>query len=140
MKVAFDVHGVTDTFDSFQEMIGVFMDNPHHEVHIVTGATRERTEEEIGHLIDLSRLDGFFSITEHLESRPDIKVKWIDGLPWADETAWNNAKADYCYEHGIDILFDDSPIYAPTFNDIDTVYCQIHNPNRKRFKTRPNTK
>ena len=97
-------------------------------------------EKEIGHLIDLDRIDGYFSIAEYLEKRPDIEVKWINGLPWADEIAWNNAKADYCYEHSIDILFDDSPIYVDTFNDIPTVYAQIHNPNRKRFKTRPNTK
>ena len=140
MKVAFDIHGVTDTFEAFREMMGVFMDNPLHEVHIVTGATMERTKEEVGDLIDLDRLDGFFSITEYLESRPDIDVKWIDGLPWADETAWNNAKADYCYENQIDILFDDSPIYADTFAEINTVYCQIHNPARMSFKTRPNTK
>jgi hypothetical protein len=140
MKVAFDIHGVTDTFDSFQEMIGVFMDNPLHEVHVVTGATFERTKEEVGHLIDLDRLAGFFSITEYLESRPDIEVKWINGLPWADENAWNNAKADYCYENQIDILFDDSPIYGSTFEDIDTIYCQVHNPGRQTFKTRPNTK
>ena len=140
MKVAFDIHGVTDTFPAFQEMIRRYMDDDGVEVHIVTGATLERTREEAGHLIDLDRLDGFFSVTEHLESRPDIEVKWIDGLPWADETAWNNAKADYCYENGIDILFDDSPIYADTFAEIGTIYCQVHNPGRKRFKTRPNTK
>ena len=140
MKLAFDIHGVTDTFPAFQEMIRRYLDDDGVEVHIVTGATRERSEEEIGHLIDLNRIDGFFSITEHLEGRPDVEVKWINGLPWADEVAWNNAKADYCYEQGIDILFDDSPIYAKTFEGIDTVYCQIHNVDRKSFKTRPNMK
>ena len=140
MKVAFDIHGVTDTFPAFQEMIRRYMDDDGVEVHIVTGATLERSNQEIGHLIDMDRIDGFFSITEHLESRPDIEVKWINGLPWADETAWNIAKADYCYENQIDILFDDSPIYAETFAEIDTVYCQVHNPGRKTFKTRPNTK
>ena len=140
MKLAFDIHGVTDTFEAFQTMINKYLDDPDVEVHIVTGTLRVNAEKEIGHLIDLDRIDGYFSIAEYLEARPDIEVKWINGLPWADEIAWNNAKADYCYEHGIDILFDDSPIYVDTFNDIDTVYAQIHNPNRKRFKTRPNTK
>jgi len=140
MKVAFDIHGVTDTFPAFREMMRRYMSDDNVEVHIVTGATLERTKEEVGHLINLDRIDGFFSITEHLESRPDVEVKWIDGLPWADETAWNSGKADYCYENQIDILFDDSPIYADTFAEIDTVYCQVHNPNRKTFKTRPNTK
>lgn len=139
MKVAFDIHGVTDTFPAFQEMIRKYIEDPDVEVHIVTGTLRENAEKEVGHIIDLDRIDGYFSIAEYLEGRPDIEVKWVNGLPWADEIAWNNSKADYCYENGIDILFDDSPVYIDTFNDIDTIYCQVHNPNRKTFKTRPNT-
>lgn len=140
MKVAFDIHGVTDTFPAFQEMIYRYMATDDVEVHIVTGSTFEQSKKDLGDLINLDNVDGFFSITDYLESRLDVEVKWIDGLPWADENAWNNAKADYCYENSIDIMFDDSPIYADTFADIKTIYCQIHNPTRKRYKTRPNTK
>ena len=137
MKVAFDIHGVTETFPAFQEMIRKYIDDPDVEVHIVTGLTEERAEEEIGHLIDLSRIDGYFSVADCLVSRPDVVVEWVNGLPWADAEAWNNAKADYCYRKSIDILFDDSPVYGPTFDDIETIYVQVHNPNRQRFKTRP---
>jgi hypothetical protein len=140
MKVGFDIHGVIDTFPAFRTMIEKYIDDPDVEVHVITGLARKTAEKEIGHLVDLDRIDGYFSITDHLESRPDIEVTWVNGLPWADEIAWNNAKADYCYENQIDILFDDSPVYADTFKDIDTVYVQIHNSNRKSFKTRPNTK
>jgi hypothetical protein len=140
MKVAFDIHGVADTFPAFQEMIRKYIADPDVEVHIVTGLTESLAEAQVGHLFDLSKIDGYFSIADYLEDRPDVEVKWIDGLPWADEKAWNNAKADYCYVKEIDILFDDSPVYVDTFNEIPTVYAQIHNPNRKRFKTRPDTK
>lgn len=140
MKVGFDIHGVIDTFPAFRMMIDKYIDDPDVEVHVITGLTESDAEEQIGHLVDLSKIDGYFSIVDHLVKRPDVEVKWINGLPWADETAWNNAKADYCYENGIDIIFDDSPIYADTFASIDTVYVQIHNSNRKTFKTRPNTK
>ena len=140
MKVGFDIHGVIDTFPAFRTMIEKYIDDPDVEVHVITGLARKTAEKEIGHLVDLDRIDGYFSITDHLESRPDVEVTWVNGLPWADEIAWNNAKADYCYENQIDILFDDSPVYADTFKDIDTVYVQIHNSNRKSFKTRPNTK
>jgi len=139
MKVAFDIHGVTDTFEVFREMINKYIADTSVEVHIVTGSTRERADKELNGLLDLTLVDGFFSITDHLQARPDIEVKWINGLPWADEKAWNNAKADYCYENQIDILFDDSPIYGPTFDKIDTIFCQVHNPFRESFKTRPNT-
>ena len=140
MKVGFDIHGVIDTFPAFRTMIEKYIDDPDVEVHVITGLARETAEREIGHLVDLDKIDGYFSIADYLESRPDIEVTWVNGLPWADEIAWNNAKADYCYENQIDIIFDDSPIYADTFKDIDTVYVQIHNSNRKSFKTRPNTK
>ena len=140
MKVAFDIHGVTDTFEPFQKMIRKFIDDPDVEVHIVTGLTEEKAEQEIGHLIDLDRIDGYFSIADYLVCQPNVRVEFIKGLPWASEDAWNNAKADYCYRKQIDILFDDSPIYGPTFDDIETIYVQVHNPDRKQFKTRPNTK
>lgn len=140
MKIAFDIHGVTDTFPAFQEMICKYIEDPDVEVHIVTGLSRRQAAIEIGHIIDLNKIDGYFSIVDYLEDQPDVEVKWVNGLPWADETAWNNAKADYCYENNIDILFDDSPVYANTFDEIDTIYCQVHNPKRKTFKTRPNTK
>jgi len=140
MKIGFDIHGVIDTFPAFRAMIEKYIEDPDVEVHIITGLSRVTAEEQIGHLIELDKVDGYFSITDHLVGRPDIEVKWINGLPWADENAWNNAKADYCYENGIDIMFDDSPIYADTFNEIDTIYCQVHNPARKKYKTRPNTK
>ena len=140
MKVVFDIHGVIDTFPAFRLMIEKYMDDPDVEVHVITGLARESAHGEIGHLIDLDRIDGYFSIADYLVMQPDVDIRWINDLPWATEKAWNNAKANYCYENQIDILFDDSPIYADTFEDIETIYVQIHNPDRKTYKTRPNTK
>ena len=135
MKVGFDIHGVIDTFGPFPDMARQMIADDSVEVYIISGLARAEADESIGHIIDLDRIK-YFSIADYLESRPDVEVKWIDGLPWADETAWNHAKADYCQEEGIDILFDDSKVYAETFDNVDTIYCQIHNPDRKRFKTR----
>ncbi len=135
MKVGFDIHGVLDTFGPFQDLARKMIEDDSFDVYIISGLARAEADEQIGHVIDLDRIK-YFSIADYLESRPDIDVKWINGLPWADETAWNNAKADFCRDEGIDILFDDSQVYAETFNNIATIYCQIHNPDRKRFKTR----
>ncbi len=135
MKIGFDIHGVIDTFKPFQEMARRMIDDDSIEVYIISGLARAEAYKQIGHIIDLDRIK-YFSIVDYLETRPDVEVKWIDGLPWADETAWNKEKADYCQEEGIDILFDDSEVYAKTFDGINTIYCQIHNPNRKRFFTK----
>ena len=134
IKLGFDLHGVIDTFPIFPEMINSLVEDPNYEIHVITGLARAEAEDKIGHLIDLSRVK-YFSVADHLTSLPDVDVTWDEnGLPWADETAWNNSKAEYCAVEGIDILFDDSPTYAKTFENIDTLYCQVHNPNRKRFR------
>lgn len=133
MKLGFDIHAVIDTFDVFQKLINKLLRDDEVEVHVISGLSRTEADEQIGHLIDLNRITKYFSIADYLESR-DVEITWIDGMPWADETIWNRAKADYCEEHKIDILFDDSHNYAPTFDNIDTIYCQIHNPNKKRYR------
>jgi len=138
MKLGFDIHGVIDTFEVFPFIIENYLDRDDVEIYIISGLSRRDADGQIGHLVDLDRIDDehYFSIADYLEDRPDVEVTWKDGMPWADEEAWNRAKADYCDEEGIDILFDDSPIYAQYFDNIDTIFCQIHNPNRKRYKTR----
>ena len=134
MKVGFDIHGVIDTFDVFQAMIAKYIADPDVEVYVISGLEKKHFQEQIGHLFDLAMVS-WFSITDHLVETGQT-VEWKNGLPWADEEKWNRAKADFCQSEGIDILFDDSPTYASYFDDIDTVYCQVHNPNRKTFKTR----
>lgn len=134
MKLGFDIHGVIDTFEVFPKMIQYFLNDPEVEIHVISGLASAEVEEQIGHLVDLSKVK-YFSIVDYLTEQGAM-VEWKDGLPWADKEEWNRAKATYCQEQGIDIILDDSPTYAKYFDDIDTIYCQVHNNNRKRYKTR----
>lgn len=134
MKLGFDIHGVIDTFEVFQDIINKYADDDSVEIHVISGLEGKYVEEQIGHLIDLDKVQ-FFSVTDYLVEKGE-NVTWKDGLPWADEEEWNMAKAAYCRLKHIDVLYDDSPVYAPYFDHVDTIYCQVHNPNRKRFKTR----
>ena len=133
MKLGFDIHGVIDTFGVFQNMVNKLLEVEDVEVHVISGLSQAEAEGQIEHLIDLNRITSYFSIADYLESREDVEVTWIDGMPWADETAWNKAKADYCDEIGIDIMFDDSQSYVETFHNINTIYCQIHNRDRIQY-------
>jgi hypothetical protein len=136
MKLGFDIHGVIDTFDVFPKLIEKLLDHSDVEVHVMSGLPYSQFEEQIGHLVDLSKVK-HFSITDYLVGRPDVEVWWDDeGMPWADPLAWNRAKADYCAEMGIDVLFDDSPTYGKYFDDVDTVFCQIHNPARRKYRAK----
>lgn len=134
MRLGFDIHGVLDTFDIFQKIVNKYADDPEVEIHVLSGLESKYLEEQLGHLIDLNKVQ-FFSVTDYLVETGK-KVQWVDDMPWADEEEWNMAKATYCQANKIDILYDDSPVYASYFNNIDTIYCQVHNPNRKQFKTR----
>ena len=135
MKLGFDIHGVIDTFGVFQKMIDILVEHEDVEIHVLSGLEEKYLEDQIGHLIDLDKITHFFSVTDHLVAT-GATVEWKDGLPWADDESWNRAKTEYCDEVGIDVLFDDSPVYAKYFDKSKTVYCQIHNTQRKRYKTR----
>jgi hypothetical protein len=63
-------------------------------------------------------------------------MNWVDGMPWADSTLWDPAKAEMCAIEGIDVIIDDSPIYGKYFDAINTIYVQVHNPNRKVYQVR----
>jgi hypothetical protein len=134
-KVGLDVHGVVDTFDIFAAMAKLNMDAG-HEVHIITGQLYDKNMEE-ALLKSGCEFTHYYSIVGHLQSKGADLVKWDEkGFPSADPELWNAAKAEYCEDQGIDILFDDSPTYAKYFDNIDTIYCQVHNPNRKLYATR----
>ncbi len=135
MKLGFDIHGVIDTFGVFQKMIDILIEADDVEIHVLSGLEEKYLEAHIGHLIDLSRITNFFSVTDYLVET-GAKVEWKDGLPWADDEAWNEAKTKYCDMVGIDVLFDDSPIYAQYFDESKTIYCQIHNTKRMIYNTR----
>jgi hypothetical protein len=129
MKLGFDVHGVVDTFDIFPKLIQKLLNDPDVEIHIITGLSKHEAPDQIGHLVDLSKVK-YFSIVDYLISN-DVPVRWKYGRPWADDDEWNQAKAIYCVDNEIDIIIDDSPTYAKYFDNIDTIYCQIHNINRQ---------
>ena len=60
VKVGFDIHGVIDTFDVFREMLIKFCNDPDVEVHVISGLEQKYLEKEIGHLIDLTKIDSTF--------------------------------------------------------------------------------
>lgn len=134
LKVGLDVHGVIDTFpEIFRELSRILITNG-HEVHIITGLKKSgHIEEELAK----SRIHytHYFSIVDQLE-HDGIKIDWINDLPWAPDKEWNVAKRNYCDRVGITFMIDDSYVYRDTFNDADTVFLHLINPNRKTYKTR----
>ena len=134
IKVGIDIHGVIDTFpDKFKVLSNALVAHG-SEVHIVTGIKRN---PDVDMLLDKAGIafTHYFSIVEHLEAN-DEEIIWRGGLPFADEDKWNTAKRDYCHNNGIDLMFDDSPVYLETFHDIDATYLHVINRDRVIYETR----
>ena len=133
-KVGFDVHGVIDTFPAFVNLMNALIADPNFEVHIITGLSRAHAPDEIGHIVDLDKVE-YMSVVDYLVEC-GVPMEWRDGMPYADKETWDRAKSEYCDEHDIDLIFDDSPTYGQHFHTINTTYCQVHNVNRKIHNTR----
>lgn len=114
LKIGLDLHGVSDKLpDFFSEMSRLFIEAG-HEIHIMTGEliTPKLHEQLENCNIHYTHL---FSISQH---HKDIGTKmWFDenNTPWIDKDLWNETKGKYAEEHGLDITFDDTEIYAEYF-------------------------
>lgn len=134
LKVGLDIHGVIDAFPQRFKLLSSALMKDGAEVHIVTGI---KWDEEVERLLKEAGIGytHFFSIVDHLEANGEM-IEWRDGLPYADEDKWNMAKRDYCKAEAIDFMFDDSPTYLETFNDIDSIYVHVINSRREIYATR----
>lgn len=133
MKIAFDVHGVLDTYEYFRNLLKLHISNG-DTVYIISGQLLD--EQMSGFLTEYSlSYHHYFSIVEEVQ-KLGIDIDWTSGLPVVDDKVWDPIKSNLCEKHSIDILYDDSPVYKDTFNHIDTLYVHIVNPNRKQYKTR----
>lgn len=134
LKVGLDIHGVIDTFPERFKQLSYALSKDGAEVHIITGMKRDEDVELMLSSAGI-RFTHYFSIVEHLEEQGEY-IEWKNGLPYADEEKWNVAKREYCDAVGIDFMFDDSPTYLETFNDIDTTYMHVINRDREIYVTR----
>jgi hypothetical protein len=121
--IGLDIHGVTDTHPFFKAMASA-MSEAGHEIHIITGASLKKAEndlEKLGMLPDI-HYHCIFSITDHLISK-GVPVTWRDpDNPVFPDKECNECKSKYCAEYGIDIHFDDSNTYGEFFT---TPYAQV---------------
>lgn len=134
LKIGLDIHGVIDTFPEKFKHLSAALVKDGGEVHIITGTKRDA---DMDNLLDKAGIQftHYFSIVTYLEEC-GVSIDWREGLPYADETKWNVAKSEYCNAHGIDLMFDDSPTYLDTFDEIDTTYLHVINPTRTKYETR----
>ena len=133
MKVAFDVHGVLDTFKYFRDLAKTHFRNG-DEVYIISGQLLD--EQMKGFLSEHDiPYTHYMSVTGELQDR-GVDIDWSSGLPFVAAALWNPIKAEICVREHIDVIYDDSSVYKETFNDINTLFIHVINMNRKEYKTR----
>lgn len=120
MKVAFDVHGVLDTLPEYRELMRTMFDYG-HEIFIISGQPYDAEMVELLEKHDL--IDWFHtydSVETYLLDTGEFEYEIVDdGKFWPDHI-WDPVKAKICEEHGIDMIFDNSPSYAAEFKKVAT--------------------
>ncbi|AGN30213.1 hypothetical protein VPFG_00213 [Vibrio phage nt-1] len=126
IKVGIDIHGVIDQAPEFFALLSKLP----VEVHIITGIKKELDTD----VPDDLEYDHWFSIHQECEDR-GIEIKYDEKQrPWVADEIWNNMKAEYCKKNHINIMIDDSPTYAKTFEGLDTFYLQLTNIVRDEWR------
>jgi len=120
MKIGIDIHGVVNKHQKFfSEMTKLFIDAG-HEIHVLTGASinpaTKYGRKTIKEIEDLNiKYTHIFSIIDY-HAKIGTEIVYADSEnPWIDGELWNRSKGDYCREHKIDIMFDDTKGYAEFF-------------------------
>ena len=121
MRIAFDVHGVLDTFQSMRTLMQS-LHRSGHEIFVISGQPLDSQMKQFLDTNDLTNsMDMYFSIETELLNN---NVPWTDcskGKFFPDEV-WNPVKAQICDEHNIDMIFDNSVAYQADFDKIDTIF------------------
>jgi len=124
MRIAFDIHGVLDTYpDELKAMI-TMLKKIGQDVVIVSGPTIDEIWREIVKLEIWSGI-AIYSVVDFLKEQGVEFTYDEKGTPWCDEETWWDSKARICRNYNIDCLIDDSYKYAPAFELIDAEFIHI---------------
>ena len=133
MRVAFDVHGVLDTYSYFRELI-TGLTRMGHDTYIISGQLLDTQMKSFLNEYEIEYTH-YMSVTGELQDR-GVEIDWSSGLPFVAADLWNPIKAEICLREDIDVIYDDSSVYKETFNEHDTLFIHVINMNRKEYKTR----
>lgn len=128
--IAFDVHGVLDTFEEFRVMAKHYHNSFDDIVYIISGSlfTTQMQNDLLAYNIEYTR---YFSITQEILDLNPALITWKEGRPYAADRIWDRMKAIICEREKVDILFDDSPCYGSYFKSINTTYVEVQNEHWK---------
>lgn len=119
MKIGLDLHGVITDMPKFFKKMMWMLTYSGVEIHIITGGSIDKAYNELKNLeiYKPNYYTHLFSILDyHIEKgTPQVGYNEEFDNPEFDDEVWDRTKADYCREHNIDLMIDDSMIYEQYF-------------------------
>ena len=133
MKIAFDVHGVIDTYPKIIYPMIRLLRKMENEICIVSGPEifiiKEDLEKmkffEMGLELDKWTLN-IYSVVGFLKESGVKTWKDDKGNVWADDQSWWDSKAKICQKNEIDFMIDDSEKYESAFDLINCEFIHIN--------------
>ncbi len=129
-RIAFDVHGVLDTYPEICMGIVKLLKNMDCTICCVSGPEKLQIQKELTELAEKGfdekiLFENQYSVVDSLKHW-GVKFEYdADNNPWCDEETWWDSKARICKQHNIDILIDDSWKYEAAFKLTDSKFIHI---------------
>lgn len=119
MKIGLDLHGVITDLPDLFKYIGESVIKNGGEIHIITGGSLEKAEEELQRLgyVKDKHFTITFSILDHLENIKALSTGThpIMGNKEYPNVVWDSVKGWYCSQNNISLHIDDSLVYSEYF-------------------------
>jgi len=131
MKVAFDLHGVIDTYPDIICPMITLLYKMGNKICVVSGPGEFLIREQLQKIDffnkcpEVSRFIPIYSVVEFLINSGVHTWKDKNGDVWADDQNWWDSKAKICQKEKVDYIIDDSEKYKSAFELIDCKFIHI---------------
>lgn len=125
LKIGLDYHGVINKYPQYFKAFCEEALKRGHRIYILTGGPKRHIIRKLSK--EQIRYTAIFAIIDYYQAKQQVTCPQY-GHFYIEKRLWNTAKAEFCYQHHIDIQIDDSDIYGKYFI---TPYCKYENADRK---------
>jgi hypothetical protein len=125
MRIAFDLHGVLDTYPKIFKPMLKMLKKINIIVYVISGPEVDNITAELKKLGYDDLVCYIYSVVAELKEDGVNFTYDKNGDPWCDDETWWDAKAKICKKHKIDILVDDSIKYESAFDLIESTFIHV---------------
>ena len=123
-----DLHGVADAFPTIVAPVLKFLRESGTKVIFISGPPAGEVFQQLSSLgyEEGCHYDLIVSVVDFIRSKDYAMWQDTQGNWWTDDAIWWSSKAKICEEYSVDVIIDDSPKYAPFFENIKTKFVLVN--------------